>query len=214
MTLRYVLIVVVLLSQVVHFGCGPRHVQGPDLDQTELAVAGFKKPCDSWQLLAGCLPENEEPLSENVIQSLNAILTQKLKARNITAYQGKSVVQQCQEIVLFEAEDLDMSGLQYWTKIGRCVPADLLLIPQVFEWRERKGGEWGADEPAKVVFDLFLLDVQKKELVDRFHYEQEQKALSENLLGLGRFLRRGGQWVTAETLAQEGIAQGLEALGL
>lgn len=214
MTLRYVLIVVVLLSQVLGFGCGPRQVQGPDLAQTELAVAGFTKPCNSWQLLAGCLPENQEPLSENVIQSLNAILIQGLKARDITSYQGMSLVQQCQEIVLFEAEDLDMSGLQYWTKIGRCVPADLLLIPQVFEWRDRKGGEWGADEPAKVVFDLFLLDVHKKELVDRFHYEQEQKALSENLLGLGRFLRRGGQWVTAEALAQEGIAQGLEALGL
>ncbi|MFP4258336.1 MAG: hypothetical protein ACLFRE_04960 [Desulfovermiculus sp.] len=195
-------------------GCGPRQTGGPDLEHTELAVADFVKPCDSWQLLAGCLPEDEEPLSPEVLQALNSLLEQELHAKEVTSYIGPSVVEQCREIVLFEVEDLGMSGLEYWSRIGRCVPADLLLIPQVFEWRERKGGEWGAEEPAKVVLDLYLLDVQNKELLDRFHYDQEQKSLTEDLLGFGRFIRRGGKWVSAETLAQEGIKQGLEELGL
>ncbi|MFP4428232.1 MAG: hypothetical protein ACLFPB_02835 [Desulfovermiculus sp.] len=195
-------------------GCGPRQTGGPDLEHTELAVADFVKPCDSWQLLAGCLPEDEEPLSPGVLQALNSLLEQELHAKEVTSYIGPSVVEQCREIVLFEAEDLGMSGLEYWSRIGRCVPADLLLIPQVFEWRERKGGEWGAEEPAKVVLDLYLLDVRNKELLDRFHYDQEQKSLTEDLLGFGRFIRRGGKWVSAETLAREGIKQGLEELGL
>lgn len=203
-----------MIGLSVGVGCGPRQVSGPDLDQTELAVAGFMKPCDSWQLLAGCLPESLEPMPEDVLQTMNDILDHELQNRNVTPYQGRSVVQQCEEIVLFEAEDLDMSGLQYWTKIGQCVPADLLLVPQVFEWRERKGGEWGVEEPAKVVFDLYLVDVQQQKLLDRFRFEREQQSLSDNLLGLGRFIRRGGQWVTAEALAREGIQEGLEALGL
>jgi hypothetical protein len=177
-------------------------------------VANFIKPCHAWQLLAGCLPEDRERLDPEVLKTLDAILDQELEARDVTAYQGPSVVRQCQEIILFEAEDLDMSGLEYWTRIGRCVPADLLLVPQVFEWRERKGGEWSAEQPAKVVFDLFLVDVRKKELVDRFHFDQEQKSLTENLLGLGRFFSRGGKWVRAETLAREGMRKGLEELGL
>jgi hypothetical protein len=177
-------------------------------------VANFIKPCHAWQLLAGCLPEDGERLDPEVLTTLDKILDQELESRDVTAYQGPSVLRQCQEIILFEAEDLDMSGLEYWTRIGRCVPADLLLVPQVFEWRERKGGEWSAEQPAKVVFDLFLVDVRKKELVDRFHFDQEQKSLTENLLDLGRFFRRGGKWVRAETLAREGVRRGLKELGL
>lgn len=214
MKARYLAIACIVFWVGMSVGCGPRQIDGPDLEHTELAVADFVKPCDSWQLLAGCLPEDQDPMPSDVLQTLDSILEQELHAQNVTSYIEPSVVQQCKEIVLFEAEDLGMSGLQYWSRIGRCVPADLLLIPQVFEWRERKGGEWGADEPAKVVFDLYLLDVQKKELLDRFHYEQEQKSLTEDLLGLGRFIRRGGKWVTAEALAREGMKQGLEALGL
>lgn len=211
---RYLAIACIVFWVGMSVGCGPRQTGGPDLEHTELAVADFVKPCDSWQLLAGCLPEDEEPLSPEVLQALNSLLEQELHAKEVTSYIGPSVVEQCREIVLFEAEDLGMSGLEYWSRIGRCVPADLLLIPQVFEWRERKGGEWGAEEPAKVVLDLYLLDVQNKELLDRFHYDQEQKSLTEDLLGFGRFIRRGGKWVSAETLAQEGIKQGLEELGL
>ena len=211
---RYAFIALILIVVITGAGCGPPQVSGPDLDQTELAVGGFMKPCDSWQLLAGCLPESQDPMPKEVLRTLNAILDQELQNRKVSSYRGRSVVQQCEEIVLFEAEDLDMSGLQYWTRIGRCVPADLLLVPQVFQWRERKGGDWGADEPAKVVFDLYLVDVQNQKLLDRFHFEREQQSLSENLLGLGRFIRRGGQWVTAEALAREGIKEGLEALGL
>ncbi len=211
---RYLAIACIVFWVGMSVGCGPRQTGGPDLEHTELAVADFVKPCDSWQLLAGCLPEDEEPLSPGVLQALNSLLEQELHAKEVTSYIGPSVVEQCREIVLFEAEDLGMSGLEYWSRIGRCVPADLLLIPQVFEWRERKGGEWGAEEPAKVVLDLYLLDVRNKELLDRFHYDQEQKSLTEDLLGFGRFIRRGGKWVSAETLAREGIKQGLEDLGL
>lgn len=214
MKARYLAIACIVLWVGMSVGCGPRQMGGPDLEHTELAVADFVKPCDSWQLLAGCLPEDQNPMSMDVLQTLDSILEQELRAQNVTSYIGPSVVQQCREIVLFEAEDLGMSGLQYWARIGRCVPADLLLIPQVFEWRERKGGEWGTDEPAKVVFDLYLLDVQNKKLLDRFHYEQEQKSLTQDLLGFGRFIRRGGKWVSAEALAREGIKQGLEDLGL
>jgi hypothetical protein len=47
---------------------------GPDLEHTELAVADFVKPCDSWQLLAGCLPEDQNPMSMDVLQTLDSIL--------------------------------------------------------------------------------------------------------------------------------------------
>jgi hypothetical protein len=65
-----------------------------------------------------------------------------------------------------------------------------------------------------VVFDLFLLDVRQQKLIYRYHCEKEQKSLTEDLFGLGRFFRRGGKWVTAEALAREGMEEGLEALGL
>jgi hypothetical protein len=42
--------------------------------------------------------------------------------------------------------------------------------------------------------------------------EEEQRALSENVLKLGKFLKRGGKWVRAEVLSQEGIEKGLDIL--
>jgi hypothetical protein len=67
---------------------------------------------------------------------------------------------------------------------------------------------------ARVEFYLFLLNVQKERVASVFHFNQEQAALSENVFTFPRFVERGGQWITAEQLAREGIIQGLEELGL
>jgi hypothetical protein len=123
-------------------------------------------------------------------------------------------VNQCREVVLHEARNRGLTGLQYWTRVGRCVPTDYLLVPQLLKWQDRVGGEWGVKQPAWVVLDLYLINVAKAEVAGRYHFDREQESLSENLLSIGSFLKRGGKWIEASELAEEGLTQGLQELGL
>ena len=94
--------------------------------------------------------------------------------------------------------------------MGRCLPADYLLVPQVLRWKEFEGG----GNPASVVLDLYLIDVKNERLVSRFHFDETQKALTDNLLDIGKYMRRKGEWVNADVLAKEGIEAGLREMGL
>jgi len=195
-------------------GCAPKAVQRPELQGPNLGVAGFSQPCHDWEMLAGCLPETLDEVTRKTFEELNIILREELQDHGVENFKGQALVKQCQEIVLQEQEGEPFSSLGYWTTVGQCLPVDYMLIPQIFEWREREGGEWGVDQPAKVVLDLYLVDVRQEKLLDRFHFEREQQSLSENILDVKRFFQRQGRWVTAFDLAREGLDQGLTELGL
>ena len=45
-------------------------------------------------------------------------------------------------------------------------------------------------------------------------FEEKQLGLSENLLNMGSFLKRKGQWVTAEDLSVESMRKAVKDLGL
>lgn len=80
----------------------------------------------------------------------------------------------------------------------------------VYRFQERKGGNFAVDKPASVAFHMHLM---KNRMVGKiFAYAEEQKALTQNLLTVGKFFRRGARWVTAEELAGEGINAGLDDL--
>lgn len=69
------------------------------------------------------------------------------------------------------------------------------------------------NRPAAIVMDMYLIEVASGK-VRRFHFEEEQQGLAENLLSGGRFLKRKGRWLTARDIAEEGMNAGLKELGL
>lgn len=80
----------------------------------------------------------------------------------------------------------------------------------VYRFQERKGGNFAVEKPASVAFHMHLM---KNGVVGKiFAYSEEQKALMQNLLTVGKFFSRGARWVTAEELAGEGINAGLDEL--
>ena len=195
-------------------GCAGKQ-QIPSLEEkATLAVAGFEQPRQNWQLLAGYLPEPGHMPEKEVFKNLNEWLKQEVKSTWDGHFAPHVITNQCKEIVLFEQQEQTFSALKFWTLVGRCVPARYLLVPQLFQWRERKGGEWGVEEPAKVVLNLYLLDVQQERILKRYHYEEEQEPLSANILDFRTFFDRKGRWVKAERLAKEAVAQGVQELGL
>ncbi len=80
----------------------------------------------------------------------------------------------------------------------------------IYRFQERKGGNFAVEKPASVAFHMHLM---KDGVLGRiFTYSEEQKALTQNLFTMGKFLKRGAKWVTAEELAEEGINAGLDEL--
>lgn len=85
------------------------------------------------------------------------------------------------------------------------VKANTVLMGWIFRYKERIGSDWGAREPASVAFAVFLFDGQNGRMLWRTKFDETQRPLSENVLGLPAFLRRGGRWVDASGLASDGV---------
>ncbi len=192
-------------------GCAPKPIAPQPRPLGSIAVAGFTAPKYNWELIAGYLPEEGKGVKPEILSRLDDALSQTLRAHGVKNTLTPAQTRQCQEIVVFErAGKSRESAWAYWLGVGRCLPADFILVPQVLYWKELVGG----GNPASVVLDLYLIDVRGERIVSRFHYDETQKALTDNLLDVGKFVKRGGEWVPAETLAKEGIEAGLREMGL
>jgi hypothetical protein len=207
-------IVLFLLGAGLTAACG---AGVPALERPEgssLAVAGFTNPQNTWELLAGCLPEQCVLVEERVLNQLDLALEETLQGEDVN-FVSEPKASQCRELVSSEPQKRPrIAALRYWLQVGKCIPADYLLVPQLIFYHERRGGDWGAEEPASVVMDFFLLDVRNGTILRRYRFEETQQPLSENLLDVDKFVSRGGKWISAKDLAQEGIEQAIKELGL
>lgn len=201
----------VLALLVMTTGCAPTPIAPQPRPLGSIAVAAFTAPKHNWELLAGYLPDEGKGVKQEILTRLDDSLNQTLRSHGVKVASSAVATRQCQEIVVFErAGKSRESAWAYWHSVGKCLPADFVLVPQVLRWKELEGG----GNPASVILDLYLIDVKAERMVARFHYDETQKALSDNLFDMGKFMRRKGEWVEAEVLAKEGIEAGLREMGL
>lgn len=202
---------------VLAAACAPGPKPKPTIETTiGLAVAGFTNPQHNWELVVGCLPEQCNVVQPKNLERLDAILTDELTAAK-RAYLPLSVTRQCKEIVLREegsTRTAPDAALSYWIKVGRCIPADYLLLPQLVYYQDRIGGSLGVEKPASVTVYFFLIDVKKQALAGKYYYDETQKSLSQNLLDADKFFARGGKWVTADDLVREAVREALKEFNL
>lgn len=211
MLLRKLLPVIAVCCALGLGACAPKPVTPQLRPVGAISVVPFTAPKHNWELLAGYLPEEGKGVKPEILASLDAQVNQTLRAHGVSTGASAAAVKQCQEIVTFERSGKAReSAWAYWLGVGRCLPTDFLLVPQVLHWKELEGGA----SPASVVIDFYLIDVKGERLAARYHYDETQKALSDNLLDLGKFVKRKGEWVNADTLATEGIEAGLREIGL
>jgi hypothetical protein len=211
MQLRKSLSILAVFSVLALAACSPKPIAPQLRPVGSIAVAPFTAPQYNWELLAGYLPEEGKPVKPEVLAALDEALSQSARAHGVRLSGTSAAIHQCQEIVTFERSGKAReSAWSYWLGVGRCLPADFILVPQVLRWKEFEGG----GNPASVIMDLYLIDVKGERLVSRFHYDETQKALTDNLLDIGKYMRRKGEWVNADTLAKEGIEAGLKEMGL
>ncbi|MBI5520063.1 MAG: hypothetical protein HY916_08375 [Desulfovibrio sp.] len=203
--------VLFILCALALAACAPKPITPQLRPVGSIAVASFTAPKYNWELLAGYLPEEGRGVKQEILTSLDGVMNQTLRAHGVATTGTPAAVKQCQEIVTLERSGKAReSAWAQWLNVGRCLPADFLLVPQVLYWKEFEGG----GNPASVVMDFYLIDVKGERLVTRYHYDETQKALTDNLLDFGKYVKRKGEWVKAEVLAKEGIEAGLTEMGL
>jgi hypothetical protein len=88
--------------------------------------------------------------------------------------------------------------------------SDRYIHVYIYRFEERKGGSYSVEKPAGVGFHMHLFE--NNTLKQIFVFDEDQQALTENLFGIGKFFRRGGKWITAEKLSEEGVEKGLDVL--
>ncbi len=195
-------------------GCGPKQGPFPIRPGKTLAVAPITCPSLPWEVISGCLLKGASRPSPSQLKKLDAYLMKQLTSSCDLHVLSLHITRQCMEILTRREEANISNPILFWSKIGACIPADYILVPQLLEFREREGGDWGVFVPARVVLSMSLIDVHKRSLVSSYIFEEEQRPLMENLLSIKKFLRRRGRWVKAIELAEEGINQCLRGLHL
>jgi len=193
--------------------CAPK-IRAPLVPtESSVAVAHFVQPQHDWELMAGVLPEQKPVIPAESLDVLDQALQAALEKKSGRPILHSDMVRQCEEIVLASKSRNKFETVEYWKSVGSCMQADFLLVPFVTRWQERQGGEWGVTTPAAVTLDIYLIETATGQ-VRRYHFEEEQRGLAENLLQGKRFFKRKGKWVTPLEIAVDAVGEGVAELGL
>jgi len=91
---------------------------------------------------------------------------------------------------------------ELWVEVGRALGADAVLGGFIYRFKNRTGRDYGVDDAASVAFDLHLIRVLDGRVQWSGRADETQQPLSNNLFKLGKFVSRGGKWVTSREMAQ------------
>lgn len=218
MNIRHLLFLFMLSLALAAMACArkpqstadvPRH-----LSQTyKISVAPFTQPLNAGQMLSGQLPEDQGKAPPDALLALDADLRHALMAGTARQYSFLPAPHPHDDLMVTHASG-QPNALAQWLAYGRKHNAQYLLVPQVVDWHEREGSEAGVDRSASVRVEFFLLNVTAGQIAARSTFEEKQVGLVDNLLNVGSFIRRKGQWVTAQRLADDGIANAIKELQL
>ena len=178
-----------------------------------VGVAYFTQPRTSAEMLAGFIGEEVPPVDEEVFAELDVLFRQALRNNSDKAFVSADKAFDCSKQIM-RGPNEHRAALRRWAAIGRCMDVDVLVVPQVYEWRQREGSGAGVVRPARIVLAFFTVDTRSETLIARSHFEETQQALSDNLLNAGKFFRRGARWVSAEDLSTEAMQRAIKELGL
>lgn len=212
--LRNTGLILCLLGLVLISGCS-KPTTPAQLPRLTMGLAMFTQPTNTGELLAGYIPEDQYKVSPETLDKLDADFEKLLMTETSRVYTSGAAAHQCYEITQAQHRDEPLNALEFWNQVGICMKADVLIIPQVIDWTPREGGEIGAFQSAGVNMDFYALRVDIEEpSISRFHFEETQESLSNNLLNIKKWFKRKGKWITAEQLAEEGMRQAITELGL
>jgi hypothetical protein len=105
------------------------------------------------------------------------------------------------------SQDLRGADRRLLVELGRSLQADAVMSGTIYRFRQRVGGPMAATTPASVSFAMEFIRVSDGRKLWGRAFDETQRSLDENLFKLGRFLKKGGKWLTAEELATFGLKE-------
>lgn len=171
-----------------------------DMSQTVSDQTSIRCPLSGKVFTAGAVSKEAE-----------TVLTDHLK--KLWAHRGdlKFITPQKLMDIRGEISSQDLaSEIRLLTEAGRKLEADGVIACHIYRYQERVGGKYSVESPASVAFDMHLVRTADGRVLWSRHFDETQKSLSEDLFQLDAFLKRDGQWVTAEQMAQAGLEQIVE----
>jgi hypothetical protein len=85
--------------------------------------------------------------------------------------------------------------------------ATALLTGEVYRYKARQGGEFGATRSASVGFTVVLYATSDGRELWKARFDKTQPALSENVFEARRYPGGGSRWLTAAELARWGASE-------
>lgn len=178
-----------------------------------IAVAPFTQPRNPYHLISGQIPENQGLIAHDELLALDRSLKNVLLSDTKRAYDF--IPRKNLPVNWSEARSAGQPGaLGRWLAYGKQEGAEYLLIPQILDWHEREGSEAGVTSSAHIRVEFYLLNIAREGVQDRSIFEEKQVGLIDNLLTVGEFVKRRGQWVTAQELTVDGMRKAIKDLGL
>ena len=95
----------------------------------------------------------------------------------------------------------------------RRLEADAILVGYLYRAQDRQGGRFAVEQPASVAYGLYLLDAAQGRTIWSGEFDETQRSLNENLFHFGTFLKRRGEWITAEQMTAESLKEILNGFG-
>ena len=202
------------------FLAGPRETHG---DNYALAVEGRlavmpvikgSKPKDADQTLTcplGLFRYDERMLKDGADQILTEILHEMLISRMEERVVPLDLVKKTYADLQIDQED---TPLEIARRFGSELGVDFVMVGNVWRFRERVGTSYAIQEPASVAFNLYLVEMAEGKAIWQTSFVETQRSLSEDLLRLPKFFRRGAKWLTVEELARDGIKERLNTFPL
>lgn len=213
MTRRFFFCSLLTILLLVLQGCQKFTRPIEPLPQLKIGVAATTQPMGTTDLLAGFIPEQRNLASNDALVAFDNALMEKLRTATSRTYSFLPAHSGANPSTERSAEV--NSALEYWLDVARQNSLDMLIVPQILDWQERNGTAAGVTTSAGVILDFFLVDARNQgQLVKRSHYNEKQVGLSDNLMNLNLFLKRGGKWLTALDLAMEATDQMIQEFGL
>ena len=178
-----------------------------------ISVAPFTQPINASQLITGHIPEDQGRIADEILPSLDRRFHDVLSADSKRQYKFINTIDLPKDLTRFHSSE-QPQALPLWVAYGKKQGAQLLLVPQVLDWHEREGSSAGVTQPAHVRVEFFLINVANGYVMSRSVFEERQEGLVDNLLNVGTFFKRHGQWVTAEELTVDGMHKAVKDMGL
>ena len=135
---------------------------------------------------------------------------------NLTLYTQKALQKRLGEKVIaleqsanayerIPKDDLKDSPRSLAQRLGEALSADLMILGNVWKYRERVGGSQGISQSASVSFAIYMIEVPSGKLIWKEVFSETQRSLAENTLRARTFFKRGSKWLSADELASFGV---------